>query len=160
MQLSEVPNSPEHDFGLFLEGDKIGSIGKKRGWAIYFGFDPDSPKNLISISSTSSIMPMSPINQVGPDNDTGLVEYPQLGVRVLSATYEDGYKKSYQIMSAFRNRVDLSGEYWKYLNFKALGVPLYLGQDDKGRHVFSTDYFSVRTPIVEGASESASPSPS
>ena len=161
MDLDDVPESPEEDFSLLLIqlGFGIAATGKK-SWGCYFGFDPPGKGNSISLSSSNAIAPMRPINYVGPDVLTGLVEYPIIQVRVLAVEYQVGYRKSWQIASGVSSYTSFVGAFWKYLTFRQLTVPLYLQQDENGRHLFAFDIAATRTPFVADPSESPSPSAS
>ncbi len=160
MRLADVPPSPEEDFGKLLVELGLGRKSTTRSWGIFYGFDPGKPKSCISLSSSSSIPPQRPIDVEGPDVVDGLVEYPTIQLRILGKDYAEAYAKGWQIASAVSNYNHWRAGWWLYLTFRQTTVPIYLGQDEKDRHIFSFDIATARTPdFYVDPSPSPSPSP-
>jgi len=158
VRLSEVPPSPEEDFRELLIKLGYGRDSQTRSWGVFLGFDPGTPTNLISLTSSNAIPPQRPINAEGPDVLEGLVEYPSIQVRVLGKEYNESYKKAWQVASGVSNYNYWRNGFWLYLTFRQTTIPIYLGQDEKNRHIWSMDIACVRTPNFY-VSPSPSPSP-
>ena len=149
-----MPQSPERDLAQLLEAQGVGTVGATTGWGIYENHDPPKPRNCINISSSWPLPPTVAINQLQDDYDgypDGYVEYPALQCRVLGMSFDDTREKAREIMRQVVNRTKyLNGDWW-YLAFYLVSGPLYLGQDEKKRHIYAVNLKTVRRPSPDNS---------
>jgi hypothetical protein len=149
-------NPPTIDIRDVLESEGIGVFGAEKGWAIFIGREPDQPTNVITLFDTGGGSPQIPMDStVTKDGSSdkhrkGFVEFANVQIRVRSKEYISVYAKVEQIRKALANRgvffsLDNSA---KYLNIEMQSDPLYVGEDDKRRQIFSLNIVATREPTV------------
>ena len=67
-------------------------------------------------------------------------------------SYEDAYSRTDRVLKALTNRAQFTSDDGsaKYLAVYRQTDPLYIGEDDKERHIFSINFLAPRTPVNGG----------
>jgi hypothetical protein len=111
----------------YLVAQGVGTFGTN----LFIGFEPTTPKNLISLFPLGSTKPPSALGDQK--------EYPVVQIRIRSETYPWGYNKAKQIFALLHRQNNVLATL-RGRCFALSSEPLYLGHGENGECLFSQNY--------------------
>ncbi|MBD3405119.1 MAG: hypothetical protein GF411_03165 [Candidatus Lokiarchaeota archaeon] len=125
------------DIANYLQDQSVGTIGTD----IFVGYMPDTNEisnNVIAIYDTGGGDPHW--------DELNFVErYPTFQIAIRNNQYIAGYNRIETVRSTLNNLTDHTATDSRYLVLHAKSDILYAGVDDKGRHIFTLNFRTIRT---------------
>ena len=127
------------ELATYLQGQGVASTSQSASWAVFKGFEPDTPDKCISLFETGG----NPNEQ----NVNTPVDRPTFQLRVRADDY--GYSTGRAKIGAARTALELIGNStlssWRYVHVVAMSEPVSLGLDENQRPRWVQNYSAIRS---------------
>lgn len=127
------------ELATYLQGQGVASTSQSASWAVFKGFEPDTPDKCISLFETGG----NPNEQ----NVNTPVDRPTFQLRVRADDY--GYSTGRAKIAAARTALELIGNSTlstrRYVHVVAMSEPVSLGLDENQRPRWVQNYSAIRS---------------
>lgn len=129
------------EIATYLTGQGVASTGSTASWAIFKGFEPDTPHNCLSIFETGG----DPNDQ----HEATPIDRPTFQLRVRATDH--GYSTGRAKIAAARTALEAIGPAttgaggWYYVQVMAMSEPVALGIDENQRPRWVQNYRAIRS---------------
>ena len=136
-------NAHTKDIGdqILSESNLVSGFGGKDDWALYIGTLPHLPNRVVCLIDSPGM-----VDQFLDVDHTFRRE--GLQVKIRGEGYEETVGKVLEIEDFLISKLSFVTGGVHYLGIVAYGSPLYLGQDERGRHGFSSNFVVMRQQEV------------
>lgn len=127
------------ELATYLRSQGVASTSQSASWAVFEGFEPDTPDKCISLFETGG----DPNEQ----HEATPIDRPTFQLRVRSDDY--GYSTGRSKVAAARTSLELIGNTtlsgWRYIHVVAMSEPVSLGVDENQRPRWVQNYRAIRS---------------
>lgn len=130
-------NPTSKDIALYLASQGAGLVayGGEDKWNISYGREPATPRNTVTIYDTGG---------AGPETDEMNLYRPSIQVRVRAKSFDEGWAKSFAIMSLLIPIAGLSINQSRYVGVTPSTEITHIGMTENDLFLFTTNYEVIR----------------